>query len=187
MSCFPANSCPPKKKFARKKGHSTKERTTCQSVSFFLLFYALEDNDPAPTLPLGVTARLFSARFHLHWYRFTANLFFYLTQSNHKSALLFSCTCPFSGACAYYITFLQKSQTYVRVFLRKTEKIFQVIHNPKEKDGTENEKIPQLCNENPPAAMKKGRPPAGQRGRLFAAGFSVAAFFLVTSVLKQAV
>ena len=72
-------------------------------------------------------------------------------------------------------------------FLRKTEKIFQVIHNPKEKDGTENEKIPQLCNENPPAAMKKGRPPAGQRGRLFAAGFSVAAFFLVPSVLKRAV
>ena len=29
--------------------------------------------------------------------------------------------------------------------------------------------------------------PAQQRGRLFAAGFSVAAFFLVTSVLKQAV
>ena len=25
--------------------------------------------------------------------------------------------------------------------------------------------------------MKKGRPQAGQRGRLFAAGFSVAAFF----------
>ena len=35
--------------------------------------------------------------------------------------------------------------------------------------------------------MIKGRPPAGQRGRLFAAGFSVAAFFLVPSVLKRAV
>ena len=117
----------PRKKFARKKGHSTKERTTCQSVSFFLLFYALEDYDPAPTLPLGVTARLFSARFHLHWYRFTANLFFYLTQSNHKSALLFSCTCPFSGACAYYITFFQKSQTYVRIFFKKNRKNFSEL------------------------------------------------------------
>ena len=34
-------------------------------LGFFLLCYALEDNDPAPTLPLGVTARLFSARFNL--------------------------------------------------------------------------------------------------------------------------
>ena len=30
-------------------------------LGFFLLCYALEDNDPAPTLPLRVTARLFSA------------------------------------------------------------------------------------------------------------------------------
>ena len=35
LSCFPANSCPPKIKFARKKGHSTKERNQCQLVSFF--------------------------------------------------------------------------------------------------------------------------------------------------------
>ena len=51
-------------KFARKKGHSTKERN--QLLTFFLLCYALEDNDPAPTLPLGVTARQFSARYNLN-------------------------------------------------------------------------------------------------------------------------
>ena len=52
-----------------------------------------------------------------------------LTQSNLKSALLFSCTCPFSGACAYYIPFRRKSQTYVCAFLRKCKKFFGVIHN----------------------------------------------------------
>ena len=35
-------------------------------LGFFLLCYALEDNDPAPTLPLGVTARQFSACYNLN-------------------------------------------------------------------------------------------------------------------------
>ena len=48
-----------------------------------------------------------------------------LTQSIHKSALLFSCTCPFSGACGYYTTFFPKSQTYVHIFLRKIKKFFR--------------------------------------------------------------
>ena len=65
LSCFPANSCPPKIKFARKKGHSTKERNHCQLVSFFYVM-PFEDNDPAPTLPLGVTARQFSACYNLN-------------------------------------------------------------------------------------------------------------------------
>ena len=39
--------------------------------------------------------------------------------------------------------------------------------------------MPQPCNESPPAAREKGDPQAGQRGRLFAAGLSVAARFFL--------
>ena len=39
--------------------------------------------------------------------------------------------------------------------------------------------MPQPCNESPPAAREKGDPQAGQRGRLFAAGISVAACFFL--------
>lgn len=42
-----------------------------------------------------------------------------------------------------------------------------------------NKTMPQPCNESPPAAREKGDPQAGQRGRLFAAGISVAACFFV--------
>ena len=41
---------PPKKKFARKKGHSTKERNVF--VNFFLLCYALESSRPRLDFPL---------------------------------------------------------------------------------------------------------------------------------------
>lgn len=41
---------PPKKKFARKKGHSTKERN--MFVNFFLLCYALESSRPRLDFPL---------------------------------------------------------------------------------------------------------------------------------------
>ena len=75
-----------------------------------------EDNDPAPTLPLGVTARLFQlatiSMVSLHGF----SILILLTQSNHKSALLFSCTRPFSGAYGYYTTFFLKSKTYVHIF-----------------------------------------------------------------------
>ena len=50
------------KNLHEKKGIAQKREML---LGFFLLCYALEDNDPAPTLPLGVTARFFSARFNL--------------------------------------------------------------------------------------------------------------------------
>ena len=39
--------------------------------------------------------------------------------------------------------------------------------------------MPQPCNESLPAAREKGDPQAGQRGRLFAAGFAVGACFFL--------
>ena len=47
--------------------------------------------------------------------------------------------------------------------------------------------MPQPCNERLPAAREKGDPQAGQRGRLFAAGLSVAACFSCSARLETAV
>ena len=60
------------KNLHEKKGIAQKREML---LGFFLLCYALEDNDPAPTLPLGVTARLFFCPLQSQWYRFTASLF----------------------------------------------------------------------------------------------------------------
>ena len=98
-----------------------------------------------------------------------------LTQSNLKSALLFSCTSPFSGACVYYIPFRRKSQTYVCVFLRKCKKIFRSYPQFK----SEKQESMPLYNENPHAAMTKGAPQAGQRGRLFRGGLCCNDMFLL--------
>ena len=98
-----------------------------------------------------------------------------LTQSNLKSALLFSCTSPFSGACVYYIPFRRKSQTYVCVFLRKCKKIFRSYPQFK----SEKQESMPLYNENPHAAMTKGAPQAGQRGRLFRGGLCCNDVFLL--------
>ena len=95
-----------------------------------------------------------------------------LTQSNHKSALLFSCTRPFSGACGYYTTFFSKSQTYVRIFLRKIKKFFRgYAQYRKERGGTANKNMTQPCNESPPAAREKAI-----RKRVSADAFSRRAF-----------
>ena len=55
------------------------------------------------------------------------------------------------------------------------------------KDGITNKNMPQPCNESPPAAREKGDPQAGQRGCLFAAGISVAAYFSCAARLGPAV
>ena len=104
-----------------------------------------------------------------------------LTQSNHKSALLFSCTGPFSGACGYYTTFFLKSQTYVRIFLRKIKKFFRRYPQYRRERGGITTKTSRsfTTKARPP---RKGDPQAGQRGRLFAAGISVAACFFVPPV-----
>ena len=49
-------------------------------LGFFLLCYALENNDPAPTFPLGVTARQFSACSNLNGIA-SRLLYSYLTYS----------------------------------------------------------------------------------------------------------
>ena len=109
-----------------------------------------------------------------------------LTQSNHKSELLFSCTGPFSGACGYYTTFLPKSQTYVHIFSRKIKKFFRsYAQYRREKGGTANKNMPQPCNKSPPAARKKAI-----RKRVSADVFSRRAFlslrvFLVSPVWKR--
>ena len=101
-----------------------------------------------------------------------------LTQSIHKSALLFSCTRPFSGACGYYTLYKRKSQTYVHIFLRKVKQFFGVIHKPKEKERDNRQNYAVTLQQKPARRDEKGDPQAGQRGRLFAAGFAVRAFFL---------
>ena len=105
-----------------------------------------------------------------------------LTQSIHKSALLFSCTSPFSGAYGYYTIFFLKSQTYVCIISRKTRKIFQVIHNAKGESRAKNKNRRATFQRKPARREEKGDPQAGQRGRLFAAGLSVAACFIVPPV-----
>ena len=79
-----------------------------------------------------------------------------LTQSNHKSALLFSCTRPFSGAYGYYTTFFLKSQTYVRILSRKIKKFFRVMHNT---EGKRAERRIKTCR----SPATKARPPRGKR------------------------
>ena len=79
-----------------------------------------------------------------------------LTQSNHKSALLFSCTRPFSGAYAYYIPSKRKSQTYVHIFLGKIKKFFRGYPQyRREQGGTAN----KTCR----SFTTKARPPRGKR------------------------
>ena len=141
-------------KFARKKGHSTKERN--QLLTFFLLCYALEDNDPRPdSSARGNGAAIFSL-LQFQWYRFTANLFFYSIQSIHKSALLFSCTRPFSGACAYYIPSKRKSQTDVRIFPRKIKNFFQSYPQYRRRRGG-------ITNKTYRSFTTKARPPREKR------------------------
>ena len=108
-----------------------------------------------------------------------------LTQSNHKSALLFSCTRPFSGACGYYTTFFPKSQTYVRIFLRKIINFFGLIHNTEEEGRDTKQKHAAALQRKPARRDEKGDPQAGQRGRLFAAGFAVTACFSCFARLER--
>ena len=100
-----------------------------------------------------------------------------LTQSNHKSALLFSCTRPFSGACGYYTTFSPKSQTYVHIFLRKIKKFFRSYPQYERGSGGITNKHAATLQRKPARREGKGDPQAGQRGRLFAASLSVATCF----------
>ena len=127
-----------------------------------------EDNDPAPTLPLGVTVRQFSARSHLRWHRFTANLFLFFQIINRLSySVVYA---RFQVHIGIIHQTESKSQTYVRIFSKKTQKFFGVIHNEKWNREQETETGAQRFNESPPAARRKGDPQADQRGRLFRGG-----------------
>ena len=67
-------------------------------------------------------------------------------------------------------------------------KIFQsYAQYGRKRGGITNKNMPQPCNESLPAAREKGDPQAGQRGRLFAAGISVAANFSCAARLETAV
>ena len=109
-----------------------------------------------------------------------------LTQSNHKSALLFSCTCPFSGACGYYTIFFLKSQTYVHIFLRKIKKFFRSYPQYRREKGG-------ITNKTYRSSATKARPPRGKRRSAsgsartpFRGGpFCRCAFFLVPPVWER--
>ena len=74
--------------------------------------------------------------------------------------------------------------TYFQEKLKNFSELSTIL---KEKGRDNKQKHTAALQRKPSRREEKGDPQAGQRGRLFAAGFSVAAFFLVTSVLKQAV
>ena len=108
-----------------------------------------------------------------------------LTQSNHKSALLFSCTRPFSGACGYYTTFSPKSQTYVHIFLRKIKKFFRSYPQYERGSGGITNKHAATLQRKPARREKKAI-----RKRVSADAFSRRAFlslsiFLVPPVWKR--
>ena len=117
MSCFSANFCPPKIKFARKKGHNTKERNTYSTLISFFYVMPLNLHDPAPIFRSRTTVRLYLAQSRLRWYRFNGSLFYLLILFYQfiKSSLiklcmpLFRCIVPLytiraqmSNICLYY-------------------------------------------------------------------------------------
>ena len=125
---------PPKKKFARKKGIAQK-RETCSLISFFYVaqkretcllisfFYVMPLNlhDPASIFRSRTTARLFSARSLMRWYRFNGSLFYLcLTYLNQfiKSSLIKLYSPQFRCMAALYnITWINVKQMFV--FLKK--------------------------------------------------------------------
>lgn len=176
MSCFPANSCPPIKKFARKKGHSTKERITL--VSFFYVM-PLKITTPPRLFRSGLRRGNFQpaliSMVSLHGF----SIPILPTQSNLKSALLFSCTCPFSGAYAHYIPSRRKSQTYVCVFLRKCKKIFSELSTIQRRKT----KINAALQRKPARRDDKRRSASGSARTPFRGGsFCRCVFFLVPPI-----
>ena len=113
---------PPKKKFARKKGHSTKERNTYSSLISFFYVMPLNLHDPASIFRSRTTVRLFSARSLMRWYRFNGSLFYLcLTYLNQfiKSSLIKLWYAPFQ-VHGYIIQHgSDKCQTNVCIFKKK--------------------------------------------------------------------
>ena len=89
--------------------------------------------------------------------------------------------------CLLYTLSKKLSNVCSHIF-RKNQKNFGVIHNTEEERGEIiNKTLSQPYTESPHAAREKGDPQAGQRGRLFAAGLSVAAYFFLCRPFGTAV
>ena len=133
-------------------------------VGFFLLCYALEDNDPAPTLPLGVTARLFFCPLQSLRYRFTASLFLSCLLNQILNQLSYSVVpAPFQ----VHIRIIHHKTDICQTFVCDFGKNLQNFLSYPQFRGTKRE---PNYDESPHAAMTKGAPQAGQRGRLFRGG-----------------
>ena len=166
------------KNLHEKKGIAQKREML---LGFFLLCYALENNDPAPTLPLGVTTRLFFYPLQSLRYRFTASLFLSCLLNQILNQLSYSVVpAPFQVHTRIIHHKMDTCQTFVCDFLGNLKKI---LSYPQFK-GAKRE---LHYDESPHAAMTKGAPQAGQRGRLFAAGLSAAACFSCSARLETAV
>ena len=116
---------PPKKKFARKKGHSTKERNVF--VNFFLLCYALESSRPRLDFPLeDHGAAIFSSISYalVSLQRLSILSFLsYLSDRFIKSSLIQLYSPQFRCMAALYnITWTNVKQMFV--FLRKNFEIY---------------------------------------------------------------
>ena len=145
-----------------------------------------EDNDPAPTLPLGVTARQFSACYNL--IGIASRLIYSFTQFNQFiNQLSYSVVpAPFQVHAGIIQPFSEKVKHMFTYFFKKNKKFFRVVHNTEEERGEIiNKTLSQLYNESPPAAIKKAI-----RKRVSADAFSRRAFlslhvFLVFPVWKR--
>lgn len=110
-------------KFARKKGHSTKERNHCQLVSFFYVM-PLKITTPPRLFRSGERRGFFLpatiSMVSLHGF----SILILLTQSNHKSALLFSCSALFQVHTGIIHLIKRKVKHMFMMFLRKIVKTF---------------------------------------------------------------
>ena len=130
-----------------------------------------EDNDPAPTLPLGVTARQFSACYNLNG--IASRLIYSFTQFNQFiNQLSYSVVpAPFQVHVPIIYPQREKVKRMFTYFPRKIKIFSELSTIPKGRSGTANKTMPQLYNERPPAAKKKAI-----RKRVSADAFSRRAF-----------
>lgn len=115
-----------------------------------------EDNDPAPTFPLRVTARQFSACYNL--LGIASRLIYSYTQFNQFiNQLSYSVVpAPFQVHVPIISPQGEKVKRMFTYFFKKNKKFFRVVHNTEEEWGEIiNKTLVQSYNESPPAAMKK--------------------------------
>ena len=78
-----------------------------------------------------------------------------LTQSNHKSALLFSCSAPFQVHTPIIYPREENVKRMFAYFRKKVRIFIEVIHSSRRKKRNGRKNAPKCCIESPPAARKR--------------------------------